>query len=152
PDVVMPDGTRLLAVSPDGTRLAYAWRSDTDTGSGTDPGGHGVRVLDLTTGDVRSVPFTDDVADVVGHVGWSPDSRWLLWCGAQVTATSENSSAYDLVCGRIAPEGEETETFSWFFGAQAISSDGVVTQTEGYRTRTWDGRAAPWQRRATRAV
>ncbi len=69
----------VVALSADGTRLAYAWREPDR------PGVSGVRVLDLTGGEVTDHPLPSDVGVVVGGLGWSPDQRYLAFNAAYLT-------------------------------------------------------------------
>lgn len=64
-----------LALSPDGTRLAYGWRARERVGT---------RVLDLRTGRLRTLPEgPPDVHDLpavrTNGYGWSPDGRYLVF-------------------------------------------------------------------------
>gem|GEM_PF-2225663 len=70
-----------VALSPDGTRLAYGWRSGALHADGR-PLRAGLRVLDLTTASVWSMHF-GAAFDVSGlnvypwDLRWSPDGRYL---------------------------------------------------------------------------
>jgi hypothetical protein len=97
-------GTALgLALSPDGTQLAYAW-SGPAPDSDADPMPSGVRVADLRTGEVRTVRLHGGRGVMVGTIAWSPDSRWLVWSG-QLTSywTATSYTAHGTLAGRIAP-------------------------------------------------
>jgi hypothetical protein len=75
------DNSPGLALSPDGTRLAYGWRSP-ESGPRARAG---TRILDLRTGALRKLPVGPP--DVVGFVhlartygyGWSPNGRYLVF-------------------------------------------------------------------------
>lgn len=73
-----------LALSPDGSHLAWAWADPTD--SDTTPRPAGVKVADLTTGDVRTwnVSAQHDAAIYVHNLEWSANGQWLLWQGWQM--------------------------------------------------------------------
>ncbi len=66
-----------LALSPDGRRLAWTWQSPPGP-DGSDHG-WGLRVADLTTGDVRTARV--DVSfepGVLSNPRWSPDGRYVV--------------------------------------------------------------------------
>lgn len=73
-----------VALSPDGTHLAWAWVDPDDSDSTARPSG--VRIADLRTGDVRSWDLTTqhDAAIYVHNLEWSANSQWLLWQGWQM--------------------------------------------------------------------
>lgn len=73
-----------LALSPDGTHLAWAWADPADD-DGT-PRPAGVKVADLATGDVRTWDVTaqHDAAIYVHNLEWSGNGQWLLWQGWQM--------------------------------------------------------------------
>ncbi|WP_110180607.1 PD40 domain-containing protein [Nocardioides solisilvae] len=138
PEAHVPGATRMLALSPDGTRLAYAWGTGSDDSLAAQYEEHGLRVVDLATGDVRDVAFEPGVADLVSQVAWSPDGRWLAWCGAEVEADGQGSSS-QVVCGRVGPGLAGSESFDWHEGGLTIDHRGGVTQSEGRFTWQWDG-------------
>lgn len=137
-DAQVQGASRMLALSPDGTQLAYAWGSGSDDSLAAEHEGHGLRVADLRTGKVRPVEFADGVADLVTHLSWDPSSRWLAWCGAVVEADGQRSSTA-MVCGRVGFGAEVVEPFSWREGGLAIDARGRVTQTGGRFTWRWNG-------------
>jgi hypothetical protein len=69
PTALLPGGSRVghLAFSPDGRRLAV------------DRVGQGIQVLDVATGNVRTVFPQPDAARVPEVAGWSKDGRWILY-------------------------------------------------------------------------
>lgn len=73
-----------LALSPDGSHLAWAWADPSD--SDTTPRPAGVKVADLTTGDVRTwnISAQHDAAVYVHNLEWSTNGQWLLWQGWQM--------------------------------------------------------------------
>lgn len=78
-----------LMLSPDGRSLAYAWLP----GRADDSGGpSGIRVLDLVSGELRSIPLRvgRHHRALVEQLAWSPDSRWLAWYGEVVGPYSGN--------------------------------------------------------------
>ncbi len=98
------DDPRALALSPDGTRLAYWWvrlgdgpRQDT-----------GLRVVDLVSGAVTTTDLTGGAGVQVGSIVWSPDSTRLLWEGwAWNTWTQSTKAGGQLVAGQL-PVGSTT--------------------------------------------
>lgn len=81
--ISLPDRTGPVALSPDGTRLAYAWTDPlSQTPAGED--GTGLGVVDLTTGDQREVPVTSRGHGVVlGHLGWDETGTTLTYVGTE---------------------------------------------------------------------
>ena len=67
-----------LALSPDGTRLAYGWR-----GTGAAGPRVGTRILDLRTGSLKKIPGYKFDSKASGFstygYGWSPNSRYLVF-------------------------------------------------------------------------
>ncbi len=66
---LLPAGSSVghLAFSPDGRRLAV------------DRAGQGIQVLDVATGQARTVFRQADAARVPEVAGWSKDGRWILY-------------------------------------------------------------------------
>ncbi|KRA29911.1 MULTISPECIES: PD40 domain-containing protein [unclassified Nocardioides] len=102
-----------VALSPDGTQLAWGWvdqhpmeqenRERTLDVSG-------IRIADLETGEVRAVRVEHDSSSVqlgrllVNQVSWSPDGRWLAWGGTWITEwTDEAFSTRNYLVGAVAP-------------------------------------------------
>ncbi|WP_181312008.1 hypothetical protein [Nocardioides campestrisoli] len=150
PDAYVPGATRMLALSPDGTQLAYAWGTGSDDSLAAEHEEHGLRVADLRTGDVRDVAFGPGVADMISHVSWDPFGRWLAWCGGVVEAEGQRSST-ELVCGRVGFGADVVEPFLWREGGLAIDVHGRVTQTEGRFTWRWNGDVAAKETELVRA-
>lgn len=140
-----------LAISPDGRQLAWAWaepggRTDTATIAA------GARVLDLESGDVRTVVITSPGRATLSGQGvlvrtlaWSPDSRWLAWSGLTVqewNAAGIGGFSRAPLAGRIAPDSTRpgiqwrTNSSTSVTGT-AITDDGtlLVTQQDGWVMR-----------------
>jgi LPXTG-motif cell wall-anchored protein len=98
-----------LALSPDGRWLAYPFVTGV-RGDGTAQES-GFRVLDLTTGAIRTTDLGSPQRGLeVRSLAWSPDSRWLAWSGNGVTSWTTGSTTYrGIARGRLAP-GTTTST------------------------------------------
>lgn len=123
---------RWLALSPDGTRLAWSAPPD-------QPGPFGLRVLDLASGTVREVATAGRRVDL--SITWSPDAQWLAWGG------SDDGAAY---VGRVhVHDWDAVETPHPLRGAAvAVGDDGVVQLIGPRRHLVWDGVDAPRPARA----
>lgn len=137
-----------LALSPDGRQLAYAYG---DPGPQDDdrPVPSGVRVVDLGSGSVRTVPVTGGEGTVVGRLRFSPDGRWLVWVGRRLASWTEGSvGGGTSVVGRVAPGATTSESVTGLGGGVdadmagdlAVDDRGVVSVLTGRRLVTWDGR------------
>lgn len=129
-----------LALSPDGTQLAWAWADFDAPASGEMPAG--VRVADLETGEVRTVRLTGRDGVMVTTIAWSPDSRWLVWQGRMQTDWDPDggmrSGRKAGVAGRIPPGA--TRSLAVPMGDTAshsvsIASNGdvILTHSEGWQ-------------------
>jgi hypothetical protein len=73
-----------IALSPDGTRLAYGWHATKASGSASGPR-VGTRILDLRSGTLEKVPdapgyFVDTKVRISTYgYGWSPNGRFLIF-------------------------------------------------------------------------
>ncbi|QIK65452.1 hypothetical protein G7072_03045 [Nocardioides sp. HDW12B] len=122
------------ALSPDGTRLAYAWadRARDATGDPTRalrPDRSGVRVLDLTTGEVTDHPIPSDLGVQTYGFGWSPSGRWLAYGITLVTDRSGRvSGSRNYRTERLdTTTGERTRlAFQSTESPVTVSDDGVV--------------------------
>ncbi|MAO82045.1 hypothetical protein, partial [uncultured Nocardioides sp.] len=90
-----------LALSPDGTRLAYG-----TVRFGRDGASTGVRVLDLTTGESAwRRELVGGAGIVVTELSWSPSGTWLAWQGRQTREWTGSSIAGSLpVAGVVGPD------------------------------------------------
>jgi hypothetical protein len=111
-----PASSQPLALSPDGRSLAYGW---------AEPGGRtatasvpaGLRVVDLASGDVRTVTLSGPRLDTPGQalqvrtLAWSPDSRWLVWSGQHLAQWNAGgmSGHGEPAAGRVAPGATTSE-------------------------------------------
>ncbi|RJS46034.1 hypothetical protein D4739_07240 [Nocardioides cavernaquae] len=70
--------------------------------------GSGIRVLDLERGHLRSIALEGAAAR---SLGWSPDSRWLVWSGQQPQNWTKSSigGRNKSAGGRIAPNATVSE-------------------------------------------
>ena len=85
----------MVALSPDGYHLAWAWGDETDHRTG-------IRVVDLRTGRTSTVPLDEAEGVSVLQLAFSPDGRWLGWSGAVVTTWTDAGISSDrLAFGRL---------------------------------------------------
>ncbi|MFB9311463.1 PD40 domain-containing protein [Nocardioides plantarum] len=130
-----------LTLSPDGRRLAYAygdpgpWSDDTKAVTG-------VRVLDLTTGDVRDIALTGGEGTVAEQIRFSPDGRWLVWAGRQlVPRTGGSLTVGSRVLGRIAPGATQSTPVSGF--RPSLSSGDLTVADTGLVVAVSDNAGKP---------
>ncbi|WP_341228710.1 hypothetical protein [Nocardioides salarius] len=103
----MPGEAAPLALTPDGTELAYAYAwPATDDGTAVPSG---VRVVDLVTGEVtRDLPLEGGAGVAVTRVSWSPDGSWLAWSGYETSYWTTSALRGSVgVSGTIAPDGAQ---------------------------------------------
>ncbi|NYD43631.1 TolB family protein [Nocardioides panaciterrulae] len=97
-----------LTLSPDGSKLAYTYarfgRHAADR-----PIPSGIRVVDLTNGDVRTVPIHGGEGTVVTDIRWSPSGTWLVWAGDQMASwTTMSMGGGSPVAGIVSPDGDSS--------------------------------------------
>jgi hypothetical protein len=125
-----------LTLSPDGHQLAWAWAGPAPL-SDAEPMPSGIRVVDLNSGEVRSIPLSGGRGIVVRSIVWSPDSRWIAWSGQVATYWTDTSyTASGAVAGRIAPgstESREVPSSRDSAAVHAISDVGQVAVADTNR-------------------
>ena len=125
-----PGDAPPLALSPDGTRLAYAY-----AGPATDDGGavpSGIRVVDLVAGAIdRDLPLEGGAGVAVTQVSWSPGGSWLAWTGFTTSSwTTSRMNGDGGVAGVLAPDGTQRRLDP--AGSVLVADDGTtVTLTSG---------------------
>ncbi len=77
------DGSPSLALSPSGRELAWQDRTEGADGSAL------LSVVDLASGDVRSLEVSDERGVTIRQVVWSPGGTWLGWVGDVPDAGSQ---------------------------------------------------------------
>jgi hypothetical protein len=137
-------GSPVVALAPDGRRLAYGY-AVFGPDAGTEPIPSGVRVVDLTTGELREIPVPGEEGTAVSRIEWSPDGSWLAFAGMQqgtwtreTMGTPSGDPAGPLL-GRVAPGATEAEV-------RSVVDDeiGLVVDDQGTvswfsaRLRVWD--------------
>ena len=141
--VGQPDETRVLALSPDGTRLAYpSILLDPETGRAL---ATRVNVVDLTDG--RQWLYGLDTAGrkaELRQVGWSPDGQWLVWTGLHVAHWDERGMAATrpFVGARIHVGADEVDALPGRLAtadAVAIDDRGRVATATTDHVYSWDG-------------
>ena len=125
-----------VTLSPDGKHLAWGWSS-------SEPGGitrTGVRILDLVTGEQRSIPSREPI--FVYAFTWSPDNRWLVWDGAEGNWSGSGFGAGPETAGRIGPGADVMTSVprtSAESTALAVDNDGTVLIATSRRQTLWNG-------------
>jgi hypothetical protein len=95
-----------LTLSPDGTKLAYAY-AEFGAHAADRPIPSGVRVVDLSTGDVRTVRVPGGEGTLVTDVRWSPSGTWLVWAGYRMASwTTMSMGGSSPVAGVVSPDGD----------------------------------------------
>lgn len=129
-----------LALSPDGRSLAWGWYDASTRGSAQVTAG--VRIVDLETGRIRTIRLEGARGVEVASLQWSPDSRWLVWQGAELKRWEVNNTSWGRnVAGRIAPGATASTSIAVSRGGGeqlAIDDHGTVgwVWEGGYRYAT----------------
>lgn len=123
--------SHLLALSPDGRQLAWAWAGPTSE----QPRPSGVRVVDLTTGEVREIRLDQDHGVFVSELSWSANGRWLAWAGSELDDWTDSgwSAAGARTVGGVIEDGASTSTHVVVAGPDAttLAVDGTETSFAG---------------------
>lgn len=112
PDVVSADRLarsqqgsqwRPVALSPDGTRLAYGYVRAVDRGRRSSTG---IRVVDLRTGEGEwRSELVRGAGIVVTELSWSPSGTWVGWQGRETREWTASSIGGSLpVAGVVGPD------------------------------------------------
>ena len=128
-----------IALSPDGTRLAYSYAVFGEDAA-TEPIPSGIRVVDLRTGGIREVPVRGEEGTAVTSIVWSPSSTWIGWTGQRLGSWTEASMGQSTaVAGRIAPGASRSETRKVRddFGAHGVGDSGLVVIAGDRRRTRW---------------
>jgi hypothetical protein len=132
------DQGSALSLSPDGRQLAWGWSKTQKVKSPS-----GVRIVDLMTGEQRSITVPSATGTFVFQIGWSRDSRWLVWWGAESVGVGRRGwGAGDPIAGRIGPVATSSEPLPQpgdDTTALAIGDDGTVVIADLAKLTWWDG-------------
>lgn len=136
----------VLAVSPDGRRLAYFWRERVPDDGPRVPSGLGV--LDLASGGFTEHPLPGGQGVRVSSIAWSPDGRYLVYRVGVLsridalggfTVSGYRIERLDVRSGkRVA-----VPRLGRISGGVAVSDDGVVGLGGGSTLFTWSERREP---------
>ncbi|MER6938093.1 hypothetical protein ABTX24_29320 [Nocardioides sp. NPDC127514] len=123
---------RPLALSPDGRELAWAWGKGRDAGSDSRIVPGGVRIADLTTGQVTEWDLSRDASTYVSDLEWSDGGERLLWVGSQMDRWDYQSYVPgDPIAGVIDPTSASVNFYGGkFHGGNvsiwAVSDNGTI--------------------------
>jgi hypothetical protein len=143
----MHDEGPVLAVSPDGRRLAYFWRQRVPGDGERVPSG--LAVVELGSGELRTHPLPGGLGVRVSSLGWSPDGRYVVYRVGVLTRV-DASGGFSVGGYRMerldVDTGERTvlpPRIARVSGAAAVSGDGVVAVAAGTTLFTWSSDRAP---------
>lgn len=142
----LPGDAVPLALSPDGTRLAFGYARPSSDDGGVVPSG--IRVVDLVTGEVvRDLPLQGGAGVAVTQVVWSPGGSWLAWSGLEAAYwTSSALGATTEVAGVVAPD-DSRRRLEPAGGITLVDDDGNATVLGDGRAWTHPVGGAPVVRR-----
>lgn len=149
-----PGDASPLALSPDGTELAFAFArppaGDADAYADGSVVPSGIRVVDLVTGEVtRDLPLRGGAGVGVTQLSWSPGGSWLAWSGLEVSYwTTSALGATSEVAGVVAPDGTRRRLRTTG-GITLVDDDGTATVLDGTRARTHPVDGSPATSRRT---
>jgi hypothetical protein len=118
---------RMMALSPDGTKLAYAWHAAVPkTDNPRVPSG--VAVLDLMTGEVRRYARPGGQGVEAHRISWSPDGRFLTYMLRTHKVWNDGSASGEMRIERLDLHNAAATVipFPRADGAPAVSDDGRV--------------------------
>lgn len=127
-----------LALSPDGSRLAYAWHAGALPEFGSYRRG-GVTVVDLVSGQGQTYPVRESGSPSCGALSWSANGRYLVYTchinpdggGSRFRAPVQR---LDTVTGvQVTVPGLDALSGS----AAAVNSDGAVAVPGGETVAVW---------------
>jgi len=97
----------MLALSPDGTKIAYAWHEpfvDAGPDGRVEPGEgwvySGARVVDLTTGDITTFPSAPKELDYLRSPSWAGDLELPLVAGQPLRGLRHGGEVIDGLAAR----------------------------------------------------
>jgi len=101
-------GDLALSLSPDGSEVAYTYAHFGPDATDR-PIPSGVRVVDLTNGDVRTIAINGGEGTVVTDIRWSPSGTWLTWKGSRMSSwTPMSMGGGTPVAGVVGPDGDSS--------------------------------------------
>lgn len=136
----------VLAVSPDGRRVAYAWRKRMPRAGERVPSG--LRVLDLASGSWSEHRLPGGHGVRARALGWSPSGRYLVY---RVGVMTRVDAGGGFTVGRYRLERLDLDEgarvvvprFGRLAGGVAVSDDGTVALAAGSTLLTWSPTREP---------
>lgn len=117
-----------LALSPDGTHLAYGWHREVTEGSPTNVPG-GIRLVDLTTGHITTYAYSVGLSPSCGALSWSPAGRYLVYT-CYVHADPSTGVGFQAPVERLdTTSGVQVRVATTMFGnggMAAVNDEGLV--------------------------
>jgi hypothetical protein len=131
-----------LALSPDGRRLAYTWNNAEAQGDGAEDRyvPSGVRIVDLTTGEVESHQEREGYGVFSHGLSWSPNGRYLAF-NTQIANVSQSgtSGRRNFFVERLDTEtGERLKAGApGSDSPPTVTDEGTVVTGNGLNLWTW---------------